>query len=319
MYKREKSLVSVIIPTYRRPDKLDDAINSVMQQTYNNWELLIIDDNNEGSEYRQETEKFMKSYTNNKKINYIKHKENQGGSAARNTGIKNSRGEYIAFLDDDDKWDFTKLEKMVNKIKDISEDYGVCFSSYYIITEKGTFKESQPKAQGNIYKKQLLKDHVGPTSTVLVKSTCFKKVGGFDESLPARQDYDMWIRISEHYKFIYMDEPLVYIYRKNRGVNDAISSNYMYNLKGTEIILDKLKEKIKKYDIRDQKEIYSSQYNYLGKMCCNLGNFRLGKIYLFKSLSYKFKNLLLLLLAILGSSTWNFIKNLIKEYNIKIS
>ena len=94
--------VSVIIPTFKRPGELGRAINSVLAQTYSNIEVVVVDDNNDGDEFRKETELFMKRFESNDRVKYIKHTKNQNGSAARNTGIANSDGEFIAFLDDDD-------------------------------------------------------------------------------------------------------------------------------------------------------------------------------------------------------------------------
>lgn len=101
-------LVSVIIPTYKRPNMLGRAIDSVLGQSYTNIEVVVVDDNSDGDKYRLETIQYMERYANDYRVKYIKHKTNQNGSAARNTGIQNSVGEYIAFLDDDDY--FLKIE-----------------------------------------------------------------------------------------------------------------------------------------------------------------------------------------------------------------
>ena len=103
MNKSNTPLVSVIIPTYKRPDYLDRAIDSVLNQTYNNIEIIVVDDNNPNTEGRERTEKIMRRYENNPHVIYIKHEYNKNGSAARNTGFKASHGVYLAFLDDDDQ------------------------------------------------------------------------------------------------------------------------------------------------------------------------------------------------------------------------
>ena len=97
-----KPLVSVIIPTYKRSKSLNRAIDSVLSQTYPNIEIIVVDDNGKGSKYQLETEKSLEKYIKTDKIKYIIHDVNRNGSAARNTGFKHSRGEYINFLDDDD-------------------------------------------------------------------------------------------------------------------------------------------------------------------------------------------------------------------------
>ena len=104
-------LVSVIIPTYKRPTMLGRAIDSVLNQSYTNTEVVVVDDNSNGDMFRMETIQYMEKYINDYRVKYIKHERNQNGSAARNTGIQNSVGEYIAFLDDDDYF-------LKNRIKD---------------------------------------------------------------------------------------------------------------------------------------------------------------------------------------------------------
>ena len=97
-----KIKVSVIITTYKRADMLSRAINSVLNQTYKNIEVIVVDDNGNGSEYRLKTEIIMNKYSQIDNLKYIKHKENKNGSAARNTGIREATGDIICFLDDDD-------------------------------------------------------------------------------------------------------------------------------------------------------------------------------------------------------------------------
>ena len=94
--------VSVVVTTYKRPDKLGRAIKSVLSQTLKKWELIVVDDNSADTPFRKETESFMEPYLSDSRIRYIKHEKNAGAPAARNTGIKAAKGSYIAFLDDDD-------------------------------------------------------------------------------------------------------------------------------------------------------------------------------------------------------------------------
>lgn len=104
-------LISVIIPTYKRASFLARAINSVLEQTYPQVEIIVVDDNNPDSEFRAETEKIMGNYINVPSVQYVRHTQNCNGAAARNTGIECSRGMYICFLDDDDWYMPHKLEK----------------------------------------------------------------------------------------------------------------------------------------------------------------------------------------------------------------
>src|SRR5690554_8001037 len=104
-------LVSIIIPTYKQLDKLKRSIDSVLMQSYENIEIIVVDDNGYDSEYSSLVNTLMEEYINNKKVKYIKHKVNKNGSAARNTGIRHSNGDYIMFLDDDDMFVNDKIRK----------------------------------------------------------------------------------------------------------------------------------------------------------------------------------------------------------------
>ena len=103
-------LVSVVIPTYGRSNLLGRAIDSVLNQTYGNIEIIVVDDNGIGNSHQRQTEELLQKYIERNEIIYIKHQKNSGGSVARNTGIRSSKGEYVALLDDDDEWFPDKLE-----------------------------------------------------------------------------------------------------------------------------------------------------------------------------------------------------------------
>ncbi|MBQ7745857.1 MAG: glycosyltransferase family 2 protein, partial [Spirochaetia bacterium] len=123
-----KPEVSVVITTYKRPEKLGRAIKSVLDQSLKDWELIIVDDNSVDSPFRAETEAFMAGYLGDSRIRYIKHEKNSGAPAARNTGIKAAVGTYIALLDDDDEFESTKLEKQLALFKSSDlENLGVVY------------------------------------------------------------------------------------------------------------------------------------------------------------------------------------------------
>lgn len=112
--KNKDILVSVVIPTYSRNTTLERAINSALEQTHENIEILVVDDNPSDSEWRASTEKLMKKFSDNEKVVYVQNVQNLGGSGARNEGIKRAKGEYVAFLDDDDEYFPERIEKQLN-------------------------------------------------------------------------------------------------------------------------------------------------------------------------------------------------------------
>jgi len=149
--------VSVIVATYNRANFIDRAIKSILNQIYQDFEIIIVDDGSSDN-----TEEIIKGYKD-KRIIYIKHKKNQGISTARNTGIKRAKGEYIAFLDSDDEWFPEKLERQVVLLQNESSEVGVVYSDLRYIDENGKDmnKLLNPRKEGYIYKDLLGENCVG--------------------------------------------------------------------------------------------------------------------------------------------------------------
>lgn len=194
---KAQPLVSVIIPTYNRPALLKRAVLSAQEQTYQNLEIIIVDDAS-----NDDTENVVRGFNDNR-IKYVKHNTNRGGSAARNTGIETSRGEYIAFLDDDDEWVESKIER---QLKDIS-GYDAVLCSTTIVGKARSVKRYK-KAIVDV--KNLRKGFVfsGGTNIILGKSEVLRQVK-FDESLNKSQDWDLLIRLAGKFSVRYVNEPLV--------------------------------------------------------------------------------------------------------------
>ena len=209
----QKPLVSVIIPTYKRPNFLDRAINSVLQQTYPNIEIIVVDDNNPGTEGRFLTERIMEGFKESPNVYYIKHEHNKNGSAARNTGAFSSKGSYIAFLDDDDQYLPKKIESQVNMLESLSDDWGFCYNQYY--TQRGDEKPVpvNEHRQGDLYLNALMHKGfcINLGSNVLIRRKAFETVHGFDESFKRNQDHEIMVRLLRLYKIAYVSEPgLIY-------------------------------------------------------------------------------------------------------------
>lgn len=198
--------VSVIISTHNRCKLLPRAIESVLGQNYQDFELLIVSD---GSS--DDTEAIVNLY-NDKRLRFFQHEASKGASAARNTGLQASTGEYIAFLDDDDEWLPTKLQKQVQLLLSVSENVGLvyCWMDYY--DEDIIIKEHHPKLRGSIFRETLDKQPIGNASTLLVRREVIEKVGGFDESLPRGNDGDFIRRVCRNYQVDYVPEVLAKIH-----------------------------------------------------------------------------------------------------------
>lgn len=224
------SKVSVIITTYGRDiTVLEKALNSVIKQTHEDIEILIIDDNGLNTALQQKNASFVDSL-NNKKVKYIPLKYNSGAQVARNTGILNVSGEYVAFLDDDDEWYDNKIErqlKVFNEERNNKLGLVYCWYDRFKEVDDNTYHkmtiELPEYSRKDVLKEMTRRNYVGSTSFPLIKTIVFNTVGYFDEELQASQDYDIWIRIAQSFDIKCLKKPLgaYYIHKNERITNDS--------------------------------------------------------------------------------------------------
>jgi len=198
---RTQPHVSVIIPTFNRGWILHEAIDSVLAQDYVNWELIVVDDGSTDN-----TAEILGGYRDRLTV-LAQH--NQGVSAARNRGIQAAAGELIAFLDSDDLWLPQKLSRQVEFFND-RRDALICQTEEIWIRNgrRVNPKVRHQKPSGMIFERSLELCLVSP-SAVMIRPRLFDRVGFFDESLPACEDYDLWLRISWRYPVYLIDTPLI--------------------------------------------------------------------------------------------------------------
>jgi glycosyltransferase involved in cell wall biosynthesis len=233
-----KPLVSIVIPTFNRANLLLRSIQSVIDQSYSNIEILVVDDCSSDN-----TKDVVESFHDDR-IRYFRHEKNLGAVAARNTGIAKARGEYIAFQDSDDFWLPSKLERQMRVFSSSPLSLGVVFTSYWLIDNgRKTFcpRASLAKqSNGKIHEALLRENFVnGPTS--VVRKACFEKAGVF-ENLPRFQEWGLWLRISKYYEFKHINQPLVYAYRQS----DSISKNTTATIIARKNLLAKYYDELKK-------------------------------------------------------------------------
>jgi len=207
---------SIIIPAYNRAKFLPRAVTSVLDQSYKDFELIIVDDASD-----DDTKEILKRFEN---IKIITNKTNRGVSYSRNIGIKNSSGQIIAFLDSDDEWKKDKLLIQADFFK--NNPNCVIHQTDEIWIKNGKFlnkKEIHQKKQGFIFYDSLHLCLVSP-SAVAVRKEVFDEVGYFDESFEVCEDYDMWLRITKKYSVCYSKEQAVIKYG---GHDDQLSIKYL--------------------------------------------------------------------------------------------
>ena len=206
--------VSVIIPTYNRAKKVCRAISSVLNQTYEDFELIVIDD---GSD--DHTRESVSRFKDN--IVMINHSQNMGVSAARNSGIAIAEGKFIAFLDSDDQWMPEKLEVQIDFFRENPGAVACQTGEIWIRNGKRVNpKNRHLKPSGDIFEPSLELCLVSP-SAVMLKRSLLDEVGLFDESFPVCEDYDLWLRISKKYPVYLIEKDLV---MKEGGAPDQLSS-----------------------------------------------------------------------------------------------
>ena len=212
-------LVSAIIPTYGRNERLPRAIRSVLDQTYDNMELLVVDDASP-TPVRETLDSFDPAVDNSFRV--LRHDENRGANAARNTGIRASDGRYVAFLDDDDQWDETKITKQVKAFQESGPETGVVYTGVRKDGPEGT-TVSTPIASGDVMKDLLTGANFGQFSSVMVDTTVLETAGLPDERLPAWQDREWFFRLAQHAHFRPVRETLTY---RQTGLPDSITKKF---------------------------------------------------------------------------------------------
>lgn len=240
--------VSVVIPTHNRKDLLLRAVMSVLKQTYPVSEINVISDGSEDG-----TDEIMKKMCEEySQIHFYSYHPNRGGNYARNYGIKMSKGNVVAFLDDDDEWHEDKIALQV-ELMNADKDIGlVCTGTNRVFVEDGSSNEYIPPAPYDCKKDILLRNCIGSTTTVMVKRKLFDEVGGFDEKLPALQDYDMWVRLCQVTKVGVVKVPCVEYY--NYDGNDQISKNTQKYIDAEKIISEKYRKLILKLSSSEQRQ-----------------------------------------------------------------
>lgn len=245
-------LISVIIPTYKRPTYLARAIDSALNQNYDRVEIIVVDDNDAESEGRALTEKVMEKYSQNPCVTYIKHEVNKNGSAARNTGFKHAQGEYVAFLDDDDEFLPEKLSSQLECLQGKDSSFGACYSNYLRVNENGKLVDiCKENREGYLHCEALKRNIFAQAgSNLLIKREFYEKINGFDESFQRNQDIEFMARLFEVCQVAYCETMGLKIYLNSTGKKRVDFVELTNQYKGNFAAM------IGKLDENEQREIY---------------------------------------------------------------
>jgi glycosyltransferase involved in cell wall biosynthesis len=200
--------VSVIIPAYNRAGIIGRAIDSVLAQTFDDLEILVIDD---GS--TDDTVATVRSIGDDR-IRCIECKSNRGAGAARNKGIREARGKYVAFLDSDDEWLPEKLQRQVTLMESLPEDWGISCTGAKILKDgcRETVVTPNPNKAGNVYRHYVFGRIYTPTPTLMLRREVFDRVGCFDDKLWRGQDVELLLRVCREHKLAVLPEPLAIVH-----------------------------------------------------------------------------------------------------------
>lgn len=220
MGNAESGLVSVVVPTYDREGRLVESVESVLAQTYEPIELVVVDD---ASPTPAEEALEGSGLDELADVAVIRHDRNRGGNAARNTGIRASSGEFVAFLDDDDRWRPGKVERQVTTLQAADDDVEVVFSGVQYVDGDGRITNVSRPPTGDFLTQLARSGTFGPFSSLMVGSGVFEAVGYLDERFPCLQDREFYLRLATQFSFETVDAPLTVRRRSDHG---QISDDY---------------------------------------------------------------------------------------------
>jgi glycosyltransferase involved in cell wall biosynthesis len=258
-------LVSVIIPAYNAEKFIARTLESVLSQTYKHIEVLVV---NDGSTDR--TVEIVEAFAQKDRRLRILHQPNLGATAARNCGIKSSKGEYIAPIDADDIWHKEKIQAQVECFQHFGPSVGLVYSWSIIIDERDNpLTGIAHEYRGNVLAELIYSNFVGNGSSPLIRRSCFQKVGDFRVNLRAGQDWDMYLRIAERYEFQVI--PKFHIgYR--RAMN-SISADYRNQERFMAMVVDSFEEEHPKIPKSLLRLSRSRMYSYLASRCNDHGRY----------------------------------------------
>ena len=262
--------VSVIIPTHNRAEFLRAAIRSVLDQTFQDFEIIVIDDAS-----KDHTPDIVSGFAD-ERIKYLRNPVNKGEGGSRNVGLIKASGEFIALLDDDDEWLPDKLKLQVNLLKSSPSRVGAVYTGYYRI-DKTTGKQwdqNIPTKRGNILDDLLAENWLVPSS-LLLRKVCFEKAGKFEEGVTFGADYDLLLRVAKEFHFDYVQKSLVKYYLHGENV----TANYEAVIKG-------LESQLQKYGPlwASTSKGLSQRYLSLGTLYCHTGNVQKGRVAFLKAI-----------------------------------
>lgn len=229
---KDEPLISIITPTYNRADFIAEAVQSVLDQTYQNFEHLIVDDGSTDN-----TREVLSPFLADGRFKYF-YQENQGQSVARNQALEHARGEFICFLDSDNVWLPIHLASQLAVFQE-TPDVDIVYGDGITIDEHGNeIRRKNIKRHSGYIAFQMLKDNCVGMNMTMARRKCFEEMGGMSAKRRVADDYDLWLKFSSRYRFRYVPRYLAYY----RVMDDQISSNKVARFEANESIIRDFRE-----------------------------------------------------------------------------
>lgn len=295
-------LVSVVIPAYNRAGLIERAVHSALSQTFPDLEVIVVDDGSSDNTH----DRIETLQKNDHRIRYICHETNQGAQAARNTGIRSAKGQYIAFLDSDNEWLPEKLQKQMALFLNKTDSLGAVYCGYHKISAAGSIlAEYKPQHRGFVYK-QTLSEWLTDTSTLVVRRDILEKIHGLNEKVRAYQEWDLCIRLSRECAFDFVPDCLTLYYEHDAP---TISKDLLRDANGYLGIIETYRGEI----LREcGRSALSEHYLRIGRLFIGADQYGLARAQFFKSIQYdplNFKAMIHFGVSLLGKDVYQFLRS----------
>lgn len=269
--------VSVIIPTYNRAKGLKAAVESVLRQSTQPCEIIIVNDGSKNE--------VLDDFSNYKSITVLHNEGNRGANFSRNRGAKESKGEILMFIDDDDSWNKNKIK---NQLAVFNSDpkIGLVYSNRNIVNDDGkVLKQITATRRGNLYPDIFFSNVISTTSSVAIRRDIFDQAGGFDELLPAMQDYDLWIRACKLCQ-VGLDIEHALNYRVSNNFENQITGSVEKKKRAVKYILKKYNAEISRFSFWQKRKLNSKLYLSIARSCKKKSRGELFKYCFMSFISY---------------------------------
>ena len=278
--------VSIVIPTYKRAENLERAIKSCLNQTYKNIEIIVVDDNVPDSEYAKSTKEKVMKYP---EVIYVKNERNMGGALARNEGIKRATGEFIAFLDDDDEFLPTKIEKQLARYEEVNDDKCCMIYCYGNVIDGDKVTTFKNDVEGCPLYEDLLNNIAGTPYWFSPKDK-LESVGGFDDYRCCQEGHLLLKLLNKGYTVYRVPEILLNVYAHSSSDGSGIRNFSPQYIEGAKLFADKCVETSKVLTKKQQKNIMQNRYYWIFNIYCETHNKEGMKEYFKKIMGVKLFN-----------------------------